>query len=95
MNRRFSRRAMAVGAVLVAALGLTMLSSGMNLAGASFPTAGAGTAARPQPPGRGRAAGEPPPFAPEATNPLPSPRAFRWSGRSTRPRARSTAATTG
>jgi sulfite exporter TauE/SafE/copper chaperone CopZ len=47
MNRRFSRRAMAVGAVLVAALGLTMLSSGMNLAGASFPTAGAGTAGAP------------------------------------------------
>jgi copper ion binding protein len=33
MSRKFTRRAMAVGAVLVVALGLTMLTGGLNLAG--------------------------------------------------------------
>jgi sulfite exporter TauE/SafE/copper chaperone CopZ len=33
LSRRFTKRAMAVGAVLVAALGLTMLTGGLNLAG--------------------------------------------------------------
>jgi sulfite exporter TauE/SafE/copper chaperone CopZ len=40
MSHKFSKRAMAVGAVLVAALGLSMLTSGLNLTGVSiFPAA--------------------------------------------------------
>ena len=40
MSQKFSKRAMAVGAVLVAALGLSMLTGGLNLTGAAiFPAA--------------------------------------------------------
>lgn len=45
MSAKFNRRAMAVGAVLVAALGLTMLSGGLTLAGVAVPGASAGNSA--------------------------------------------------
>lgn len=45
LSRRFTRRAMAVGAVLVAALGLTMLTGGLNLAGVRLSPGGVAASA--------------------------------------------------
>lgn len=45
MSQKFTRRAMAVGSVLVVALGLSMFTGGLTLAGIAGPTAGGGQGA--------------------------------------------------
>ncbi len=45
MTQKFTRRAMAIGAVLVVALGLSMFTGGMSLAGIAAPSVGGGQGA--------------------------------------------------